>query len=145
MVAKGDEAAALRLAEDGNMNSASYNSIMPKIKDPTLKKLLDDKVKEKTIDVYIDYKTQTEAGARAATAGITLAAAQSQIAGEEYNKMSADDWKKQKEKSRIFTSPYAAEAAAGFNNLHDDARKDVGKAVSGVDKVAMTNGGANIP
>ncbi|OGI25613.1 MAG: hypothetical protein A3J76_06075 [Candidatus Moranbacteria bacterium RBG_13_45_13] len=141
-----DEAAALRLAEDGNMDSASYSSIVSQIKDPALKKLLDDKVKEKTIDVYIDYKAKNEAAAlAAATPGMTIAAAESQIAGEEYNKMNADNWKNQKEKSRIFTSTYATEAAAGFNNLHQDARRDVGKAVSGKDKVAMTTGGAAIP
>ena len=145
MAAKGDEAAAYRLAEDGNMDDATYSALIPKIKDPKLKKLLDDKTKEKTIDVYINYKAKNEAAALAATTGMTIAAAESQIAGEEYNKMNADNWKNQKEKSRIFTSTYTTEAAAGFNNLNSDAQKDVGKSVSGKDRVVMTAGGANIP
>jgi hypothetical protein len=98
----GDIAAAHRLAADGNMDVATYATVMPLIKDKKVKDMLDGKVKEKRVDVIMDYKIKTETEDRAiklaGSSPVTDAhrnQAKIDIAQEEMGKVAPSKWKEQ--------------------------------------------------
>lgn len=93
MVAKGDEAAAYRLAEDGDLDEADYAKLAVKFKgkDDPVKKLIDGKLKDKRMDVLVNYRINTEA----TTAGVVDPVKSEQIAEEEFGKLSPSKWKDQ--------------------------------------------------
>lgn len=98
--AAGDAAAGYRLALDGDLDDASYNGFMSGLKDPSgkdkpIKDLLDGKVKEKRIDLVINYRASKEAATLAATAGIPLQQAYEKISSEELGKLAPSKWKDQ--------------------------------------------------
>lgn len=124
----GDAAAALRLALDGEMDAKTYEDMQDKIKDPEIKKLLDDKISEKNLDVIVKYKVKLAA----------TPLAKAKVVQDEYGKLDADSWKKQKNLENVLDPAHtdydayiAANAGSVFNMLHNDARKDIGKNSSG--------------
>jgi hypothetical protein len=125
---KGDAAAAYRLSTDGDMDAKTYAKIQDSIKDNKIKAKLENKTREKNAEAIAKYKMSLE----------TTLIDKQRVAREEYGKLKADDWKKQENLENVvdrshgdFDPTLANGAKDSFNNLHGDARKDIGKSVNG--------------
>ncbi|MCX6762731.1 MAG: hypothetical protein NT093_03030 [Candidatus Moranbacteria bacterium] len=94
MVARGDTAAGLRLAEDGDLNDADYAKLAVnfKGKEDPIKKLIDGKLKEKRLDVLINYRINKEAKGKDGSINADTA---NDIAREEIGKLNPSKWKDQ--------------------------------------------------
>ena len=109
-------------------------------------KLVDKKTAEKTLDVIVKYKISKASGAGSTPAQID------QIVQDEYGKLDADGWKKQKNVENVvvqghpdYSSEITNNARVPFNNMHAEAMKDVGKSSSGKKLSALRSAGFNIP
>jgi hypothetical protein len=112
MVARGDTAAGLRLAEDGDMDDADYAKLAVnfKGKDDPIKKLIDGKLKEKRLDVLINYRINSEAKDAAGNISTDTA---NDIAREEIGKINPSKWKDQDMQKML-----------GFNEKGEETQKD---------------------
>jgi hypothetical protein len=112
MVARGDTAAGLRLAEDGDMDDADYAKLAVnfKGKEDPIKKLIDGKLKEKRLDVLINYRINKEAKG---TDGSINADTANDIAREEIGKLNPSKWKDQDMQKML-----------GFNEKGEETQSD---------------------
>lgn len=92
----GDAAACHRLASDGKMDATTYANMKTKKMDSDLMELIDGKVKEKRIDVVIDYKINSTKVAAQSSGASWTHADEVRIAEAELNRLSPDKWKDQK-------------------------------------------------
>jgi len=147
----GDHAAALRLAEDGNMDSSTYTSLqrhLRKPKDKPMKDLIDRKVRQNNTEAIVKYRIDTET---AGLAGAARIAAEDNIVNEEYGKLNVDSWKKQKKLYEALdpTSTNAGDLAiqrtanVRFRDLKPSARIEIAKNATGRELNRMR--GANFP
>ena len=132
----GDIAAAHRLAADGNMDLDTYSTVMsnPEVKgDKKIEDMLNGKVKEKRVDVIVDYRMKTETDERARVlAGSSPVTemhkhkARIEIAEEEIGKISPSKWKDQKVDDLL---GYDDATKAFKNDANSRARRFATKAV----------------
>ncbi|MFC1638117.1 type IV secretion system protein, partial [Patescibacteria group bacterium] len=135
--AKGDAAAAYRLAQDGNMDDATYAEVDANITDKAAKEMIDGKVKEKRIDLIIKKKIK-EAGHSAGSRGAKS------MAEAELLKLNKDSWAKQDFKELLSNADLADAARAIFTSqakMHRDTKKDIRKSVNGENLLHMSHNG----
>jgi hypothetical protein len=130
MAAKGDAAAAYRLAIDGDIDDASYAGVMNNNKNESVKDTISSKVREKRADIIIDYRIDKESAQRATQQNITLAQASQQIAEDELNKINPSKWKDQNIGELFGYDVVKYKSTGGLSNdPKDKAKRDAAKNV----------------
>ncbi|MFC1645288.1 type IV secretion system protein [Patescibacteria group bacterium] len=133
----GDAGAAYRLAQDGNMDNATYTEVVAKTKDKNVMEMIDGKVKEKRVDLVINRKIK-EAGHTKGTH-----AAQG-MAEAELLKLNKDAWSKLDFNELLNDGDMQVAAHEIFNDnnkMDQNTRNDIRKNVSGENLVAMDGSG----